>query len=223
MERLANHETFEMEVLQWLRSKGFLRSLVFGGGTMLRLCHEMPRYSLDMDFWFYKEVEYDVFYKQLENLIGQQYDVTDMQNKFYSILAEFRKGAGMQRLNIEIRKTLAPGGSTEEKIAFSPHFPTQVLARGFTLGQMFRNKVSALLDRGEIRDGFDLEFLARSGVTLDLSEEEKEGIIKRLRGFKKRDFSVKLGSLLLPELREYYNQKRFAYLEEKLSFDKWST
>ncbi|MCG6982942.1 MAG: nucleotidyl transferase AbiEii/AbiGii toxin family protein [Deltaproteobacteria bacterium] len=223
MERLANHETFEMEALQWLRSKGFLRSLVFGGGTMLRLCHEMPRYSLDMDFWFYKEVEYDAFYNQLENLIGQEYDVTDMQNKFYSILAEFRKGAGMQRLKIEIRKTLAPGGSTEEKIAFSPHFPTQVLVRGFTLGQMFRNKVSALLDRGEIRDGFDLEFLARSGVTLDLSEEEKEGIIKRLRGFKKRDFSVKLGSLLLSELREYYNQKRFAYLEEKLSFDKWST
>jgi predicted nucleotidyltransferase component of viral defense system len=223
VERLANHETFEVEVLQWLRSKGFLRSLVFGGGTMLRLCHEMPRYSLDMDFWFYKEVDYDAFYDQLENLIGQEYDVTDMQNKFYSILAEFRKGARMQRLKIEVRKTPAPGGSTEEKIAFSPHFPTQVLVRGFTLDQMFRNKVSALLDRGEIRDGFDLEFLARSGVTLDLSEEEKEGIIKRLRGFKKRDFSVKLGSLLLPELREYYNQKRFAYLEEKLAFDKWST
>jgi predicted nucleotidyltransferase component of viral defense system len=221
VERLANHETLEMEVLQWLRSKGFLRSLVFGGGTMLRLCHEMPRYSLDMDFWFYKEVEYDAFYNQLENLIGQEYDVTDMQNKFYSILAEFRKRAGTQRLKIEVRKTLAPGGSTEEKIAFSPHFPTQVLVRGFTLDQMFRNKVSALLDRGEIRDGFDLEFLARSGVTLDLSEEEKEGIIKRLRGFKKRDFSVKLGSLLLPELREYYNQKRFAYLEEKLAFDRW--
>jgi predicted nucleotidyltransferase component of viral defense system len=221
VERLANHETFEMEVLQWLRSKGFLRSLVFGGGTMLRLCHEMPRYSLDMDFWFYKEVEYDAFYDQMENLIGQEYDVTDMQNKFYSILAEFRKGVGTQRLKIEVRKTLASRGSSEEKIAFSPHFPTQVLVRGFTLDQMFRNKVSALLDRGEIRDGFDLEFLARSGVNLDLSEEEKEGIIKRLRGFKKRDFSVKLGSLLLPELREYYNQKRFSYLEEKLAFDEW--
>ena len=98
MERLANHEAFEMEVLQWLRSKGFLRSLVFGGDTMLRLCHEMPRYSLDMDFWFYKEVEYGVFYQQLENLIGQEYDLTDIQNKFHSILAEFRKMAGMPKL-----------------------------------------------------------------------------------------------------------------------------
>lgn len=223
MERLVKHEAFEMEVLQWLRSKGLLRPLVFGGGTMLRLCHEMPRYSLDMDFWFYKEVQHDSFYDQLDNLIGQQYDVTDMQNKFYSILAEIRKSAGMPRLKIEIRKTLAPGGSTEEKIAFSPHFPTQVLVRGFTLDQMFKNKVSALLDRGEMRDAFDLEFLARRGVTLDLSEEEKKGIIERLLGFKKTDFSVKLGSVLLPEVREYYNQKKFAYLEEKLAFDEWRT
>ena len=222
MERLADHEALEMEVLQWLRSKGLLRNLVFGGGTMLRLCHEMPRYSLDMDFWFYKEIEYDSFYQQLENLIGEDYDVTDMQNKFYSILAEIRKVAGMPKLKIEIRKTLAPGGSTEEKIAFSPHFPTQVLVRGLTLKQMFRNKASALLDRGEIRDAFDLEFLARRGVDLDLNEDDKENIIMKLQGLKKRDFSVKLGSLLLPEVREYYNQKKFAYLEEKLAFDKWS-
>jgi predicted nucleotidyltransferase component of viral defense system len=222
VERLANHEAFEMEVLQRLRSKGLLGNLVFGGGTMLRLCHEMPRYSLDMDFWFYKEVEYDVFYHQLENLIGQKFDVTDMQNKFYSILAEIRKMEGMPRLKIEIRKTLAPGGSTEEKIAFSPHFPTQVLVRGFTLNQMFRNKVAALVDRGEIRDGFDLEFLVRRGVDLDLNEDNKKKIIKILQGFRKRDFSTKLGSVLLPEVREYYNEKKFAYLEEKLAFDTWS-
>lgn len=222
MERLATHEAFEMEVLQWLRSKGLLRSLVFGGGTMLRLCHEMPRYSLDMDFWFYKEVEYESFYHQLENLTSQEYDVTDMQNKFYSILAEIRKRVEMPRLKIEIRKTTAPGGTTEEKIAFSPHFPTQVLVRGFTLKQMFRNKVSALLDRGEIRDAFDLEFLVRRGVDFDLNEKESKKVIERLRGFKKRDFSVKLGSVLLPDVRDYYKQKKFTYLEEKLTFDTWS-
>lgn len=223
MERLAKHEAFEMEVLQWLRSKGLLSPLVFGGGTMLRLCHEMPRYSIDMDFWFYKEVEYKSFYHQLENLISHEYDVTDMQNKFYSILVEIRKRVGTPKLKIEIRKSLAAGGTTEEKIAFSPHFATQVLVRGFTLNQMFKNKVSALLDRVEIRDAFDLEFLARRGVDLDLSQQDKKKIIETLSGFTKRDFSVKLGSVLLSEVRDYYNQKRFTYLEEKLTFVKWST
>jgi hypothetical protein len=45
--------------------------------------------------------------------------------------------------------------------------------------------------------------------------------VRRLKGFKKRDFDVKLGSILVPELREYYRVNRFAFLEEKLSFEKW--
>jgi predicted nucleotidyltransferase component of viral defense system len=221
VERLAAHEAFEMAVLQWLRAKSLLRPLVFGGGSMLRLCHELPRYSLDMDFWFFKEVGLEEFYEQLGDSIRHEYDVTDMQNKFYSILVELRRKPRSPRLKIEIRKTQAPAGSTEEKIAFSPHFSTQVLVRGFTLDQMWRNKVLALADRGEIRDAFDLEFLARRGVALDLNPEERRTIIKRLRGFKKKDFDVKLGSVLLPELRDYYRHNRFAYLEEKLTFEAW--
>lgn len=221
MERLAEHEAFEMAVLQWFRAVGLSPSLAFGGGTMLRLCHEMPRYSMDMDFWFFKELDFDRFYHPLRDCLTEEYDVTDMQNKFHSILVEIRKGAKLPRLKIKIRKVLAPAGGTEEKIAFSPHFPRQVLVRGFTLSQMCRNKIAALLDRGEIRDAFDLEFLARRGAALNLDAQERKEIIKRLRSFKKRDFDVKLGSVLLPEVRDYYRNKRFAYLEEKLTFEKW--
>jgi len=190
---------------------------------MLRLCHELPRYSLDMDFWFFKQVDFDGFYHRLEDSVRQEYDVTDVLNKFYSILVEIRKKAGMPRLKIEIRKTVAPPGSSEEKIAFSPHFPTQVLVRGFTLSQMCRSKVLALMDRGEIRDAFDLEFMVRRGVALDFNQEERQEIIRRLKGFKKKDFDVKLGSVLLPEVRDYYRKKRFAYLEENLTFEKWGS
>ena len=221
MERLKAHEAFEMAMLQWLRAKSLLQPLAFGGGTMLRLCHELPRYSLDMDFWFFKRVDFDTYYHRLKDSARQEYDVTDVQNKFYSMLVEIRKAPRMPKLKMEIRKAIAPLGSTEEKIAFSPHFLTQVLVRGFTLGQMFRNKVLALIDRAEIRDSFDLEFLVRRGVAPNLNKEEKQEIMKRLRAYKKRDFDVKLGSVLLPEVRDYYREKRFAYLEEKLTFDKW--
>jgi hypothetical protein len=135
---------------------------------------------------------------------------------------EVRRSKGEPKLKIEIRKKLAPPGSSEEKIAFSPHFPTQVLARGFTLNQMLINKAAALLDRGEIRDAFDLEFLVRKGIGLeDLSEREKRELVRKLKEFKKRDFDVKLGSILLPEFRDYYREKRFSYLEEKLAFEEW--
>ena len=219
MRRLNDHEAFEMAMLHWLGSKRFLGSLAFGGGTMLRLCHELPRYSLDLDFWFFKEQNYDQFYDQLSNALFQDHDVTDVQNKHYSILAEIRRQKGMPKLKIEIRKTISHPGSTEEKIAFSPNFAAQILVRGFTLKQMLRNKVLALIDRGAIRDAFDLEFLVRKGTALELTEKEKQDILKKLKGFRKKDFDVQLGSILQPDLRNYYRQQRFVYLQEKLSFD----
>ena len=189
---------------------------------MLRLCHELPRYSLDMDFWFFRKTDFDQFYNRLHEASLKEHDVTDSQNKYHSILVEVRRAKGEPRLKIEIRKKLAPPGSSEEKIAFSSHFPTQVLVRGFTLNQMLKNKVAALLDRDEIRDAFDLEFLVRKGIGLeDLSEREKRNLVKRLKEFKKGDFNVKLGSILLPEFRDYYREKRFSYLEEKLAFEGW--
>ncbi|MBW1798578.1 MAG: nucleotidyl transferase AbiEii/AbiGii toxin family protein [Deltaproteobacteria bacterium] len=221
MQRLRDHERFEMAMLYWLGSKRFLGSLAFGGGTMLRLCHELPRYSLDMVFWFFKQEDYDDFYLRLHESISRDQDVTDAHNKYYSILIEIRLKKGMPRLKMELRKTVAPIGSTEEKIAFSPHFPRQVLVRGFTSMQMMKNKVLALIDRGEIRDAFDLEFLVRKGVPLELTEDQRQEVLKRLKDFKKKDFDVKLGSILEPDLRNYYRQRRFAYLEEKLSFDEF--
>ena len=152
MKRLEEHESFEMAVIQWLGSKRLLGFLVFGGGTMLRLCHELPRYSLGMDFWFFRETDFVQFYNRLHDALSKEHDITDSQNKYHSILVEIRRAKGEPRLKIQIRTKLAPSGSSEEKIAFSPHFPTQVLVRGFTLNQMLIKKAAALLDRREIRD-----------------------------------------------------------------------
>ena len=52
---LERHEMFEIEVLDRLKSARILDRLVFGGGTMLRLCHDMPRFSAELDFWKLRE------------------------------------------------------------------------------------------------------------------------------------------------------------------------
>ncbi len=51
MQDLIQHEQFELEVLDRLNSGRLLTNLIFGGGTMLRLCHGLDRYSVDLDFW----------------------------------------------------------------------------------------------------------------------------------------------------------------------------
>ena len=221
MQRLIEHEALQMAMLHWLGSKRFLVSLVFGGETMLRLCHELPRYSFDLEFSFFKKEDYDGFHDRLYAALLKDHDVLDAQNGDHSIVVEVKRKRRTPKLKIAITKTMASPGSTEEKIAFSPHFPTQILVRGFTLQQMLQNKIASLLSHGEIRDAFDLEFFVRKGIDVNLPEVEKKKVLKKLKGFKKRDFDVKLGGILQPELRDYYRRQKFAYLEEKLSFEQW--
>ena len=78
-------------------------------------------------------------------------------------------------------------------------------------------EIEAFLDRGEIRDCFDIEFLLRRGVELPvLGDKRSIEFQKKLTGFKDRDFKVKLGSTLENDIRNYYNINRFSYLKEKL-------
>ena len=51
MSVLERHERFEIEVLDALRRARALDGVVFGGGTMLRLCHQAERYSVDLGFF----------------------------------------------------------------------------------------------------------------------------------------------------------------------------
>ena len=50
MRDLILHEQFELEILSRMQSGRLLDALVFTGGTMLRLCHGLERYSVDLDF-----------------------------------------------------------------------------------------------------------------------------------------------------------------------------
>jgi len=85
-----------------------------------------------------------------------------------------------------------------------------------------KNKIEALLDRKEIRDVFDIEFLSRRGVNLAVDDGELKKIKEIIQGFKKRDYYVTLGSLLDDDSREYYKKNKFAYLfsliDEQLSY-----
>jgi len=221
MNDLTQQEIFEIEVLAWLKNKEFLRNMIFGGGTMLRLCYNLRRYSVDLDFWTYRVDKVDQFFINLKDSLKIDYDLTDAQNKFYTLLFEIKKASYPRKLKIEIRKD-AEEKDFQEKIAYSPYSNQQVLLKSFTLEQMMKNKIGALLDRKEIRDVFDVEFLTRKGVDISASYEELKKIREIIKGFKKRDYYVTLGSLLADDIREYYKKDKFSYLlgiiGERLSY-----
>ena len=216
MYNLHKHEIFEIEVLEKLNNARFLEPLVFGGGTMLRLCWGLPRYSVDLDFWFIKKINQKRYFSKLKEYLSSLYELTDSNIKFYSLLFEIRTANYPNRLKIEIRKETEPC-DFEQKIAFSPYATRQVALRVHTLGQTLRNKIAAALDRKDIRDCFDIEFLLRQGLSLEADIDKLNKLKILLLSFKERDYKVTLGSLLDEKVRKYYSINKFDYLLAKIN------
>lgn len=219
MQDLIKQEKFELEVLERLHSKKLLQHLVFGGGTMLRLCYELNRFSVDLDFWLTKEINKNKLFEDIKSLLAESYVVKDATNKFYTIIFEIKSKDYPRSLKIEIRKEKKVI-SVEQSIAFSKFANTQVFLRTVSLADMMESKIDALLDRKEIRDAFDMEFLFKKGVAIEGPTARLKKIMEVIDNFTKKDYSVKLGSLLDPEQRKYYLSGNFkilkAVIEERL-------
>ncbi|MDD5174237.1 MAG: nucleotidyl transferase AbiEii/AbiGii toxin family protein [Candidatus Omnitrophota bacterium] len=216
MNTLQRHEIFEIEVLDKMKSGKFLEPLVFGGGTCLRLCYELNRYSADLDFWFIRKAAPGAYFRKLRQFLSREYEVTDAHIKFHTLLFEIRSKNYPKRLKIEIRKGIKEC-DTQERIAFSKNSTKQVILTVKTPEQTIKDKVEAAIDRGEIRDCFDIEFLLRMGIPLPSAKDDLDQLKQLISKFKKFDYSVTLGSLLDPDTRKYYVDNKFSYLLEKIT------
>jgi hypothetical protein len=216
MRDLQNLEVFEIEVLDLLNSIRVLDSLFFGGGTMLRLCHNLNRYSTDLDFWISPSTDAKQLHAKIKSTLQKNYRLSDAANKKYTILYEFRSEKVTRNLKIEIRKEQSEF-EWERKIAFSRYADKQVLVKGLTLKQMMRNKTEALLSRKLIRDCFDLEFLLMRGIELTNDKEKLTEISEIIKNFKDRDYKVILGSILEVKERKFYSQNKFSFLREEIT------
>lgn len=217
MDTLRQHEVFEVEVIEKMNSAKMLDPLIFGGGSMLRLCHELNRYSVDLDFWFVKKISQNDFFDKCLKTFEKDYEITDAQMRHYTILFELRSAPYPKRLKIEIRRELKEC-DYEQIIAFSRFSTKQVFLKAHTLDQTMKNKIEVFQDRGEIRDCFDIEFMIRRGIEITLKDKAQSiALQKKLARLKDSDFKVKLGSILEDDIREYYVANRFRFLQEKLA------
>ena len=215
------HEQFEMEILQYLNSHRLLDSLVFAGGTMLRLCYNMNRYSGDFHFYFSgktvtkADFETSKFFEKMLEMLRRNYVISYSQDKFNTLLFELTHDRYPRRLKIEINKRKV-FSEIKQVIAFSPFSTIQVLVNSLSLDKMMENKVEALIDRKEVRDAFDIEFFIRRGIPFSGDDKVQKKVLKVLRGFSQKDYKVKLGSLLPADIREYYRTSGFQFLEQHL-------
>ncbi len=215
MQDLIAQECLEMEVLDRLNSGRFLHRLIFGGGTMLRLCHGLDRFSVDLDFWLAHPEDASKIFKEMTDYLNRFYDLKDAADKYYTLLFELSSPTYPRRLKIEIRKEVQSPLS-EQAIAFSPHSFRQVLLRTVSLPAMMSSKIAAFMDRKEIRDVYDMEFLVKKGITPAADPDVLKEVRRRIDLLTKQDYTSKLGSLLAAEKRSYYVEKNFTILKASI-------
>ncbi len=88
--------------------------------------------------------------------------------------------------------------------------------KAVSLNDMMESKLEAFLDRQEIRDVFDMEFLFKRDVPLEASADTLREVLRLINAFPRRDYTVKLGSLLEKEQRKYYSTENFKILKAAL-------
>lgn len=212
MQDLIKQEKFEIEVLERLNSGKFLEHLVFCGGTMLRLCYELNRFSVDLDFWIIKPIDINKLFNKLYEYLANFYTIKDSENKFSTLLFEIKSTDYPRNLKIEIRKEIKKI-KTEIAIAYSKFSNIQVFLKVVSLQEMMKAKIEAFLKRKEIRDVFDIEFLLKRGITINESQDNLTEILNCINSLTRKDYSVKLGSLLEESQRKYYNSENFKILK----------
>lgn len=240
--RNATHQVMQEITLAGLYRGGFFDKAAFYGGTCLRIFHELPRFSEDMDF----------------SLIGKD-DKFDLESYFPSIIEEF-KAAGRdvvinrkekkketkvesaflkdntaiydvkfkteKDLKIKIEVDIDPplGFTTEQKLSLMPF---SFMTRCFTLPDLYAGKMHALIFRNwktrvKGRDWYDFEWYVRQNVPLDFTHLQIR--TKELNGMDidKETFASMLKERLSSTDINMVKRDVFSFIQNPKELDIWS-
>jgi len=180
-----------LELLLYFLSE-YRRSLVFKGGTALYKFYNLNRFSEDLDFNFVgKRFDTDKMIKKvIRNLevIGMQrsiFEKTEHGNETnirFSIRGPLYDGSknSMSRVSINISKRERPISILGKLLVATyleiPSFELSVL----DADEIAAEKIRCILTREKPRDVYDLWFLSKKGIVLDVSLVNKKLKIYRL-------------------------------------------
>lgn len=190
-------EFWETIILKGLFDSLEGRTLIFKGGTALRLIYRSPRFSEDLDFSLTEDRLKDKFRQLIKKIVSPypELSITDLEEKHYTYLGEIKVIEGYLpspfRIKIEISKRRERGYKSELSLISSPVSTIQCLGRVSTLEQLYKDKLSCLSDRAKPKDVFDLWYICQKLKKLYPSETvsiPKRELIRDLRKYLPKDF-----------------------------------
>lgn len=185
--RNAIHEVMQEICLAGLYRGGFFDKAAFYGGTCLRIFHQLPRFSEDMDFSLInKDLDFnleDYFDYIIEEFKSAGKDVvinkkektaeTKVESAFlkedtamYDLKFKSEKDI---KIKIEVDTEPPLGFTTEQKLSLMPF---SFMTRCFSLPDLYAGKMHAILfrtwkNRVKGRDWYDFEWYIRKNIPLN--------------------------------------------------------
>jgi len=238
-ETVVFREYLQLFFLNELYSQNQSESIFFKGGTALHLIYKAPRFSEDLDFTVdLEEKEFLNFIQKLFAGSSKKEAVTFKEKKTiagkrFLLTADALVLPYKTFVNLDFsfrEKVLDP-----QKSIIDTYFPIIFTSYIYHLSkeEIFAEKIRALLTRAEGRDLYDLWYLATQGAFFkkELIREKlkyyhlenigKEDMLKKVKGFSKKDFVLDLKPLVPIDQRdklESFFDYIQDYLEKKLNF-----
>lgn len=183
------------EYVQNLFLSGFYQQeetgkIYFKGGTALRLIYGSPRFSEDLDFSA-NISDCQVF----ENCLGETYifleraglgiEIVESKPTMGGCLAIFTAKIEDFSIDIPLQLSLREKDLEGEVFLVSNLFIPEYEVNALAENILAKEKIEALLTRGKPRDFFDLYFMLRKRMDVELTEEERENIGKKITALDK--------------------------------------
>ena len=194
----AIYEIMQQVVLAGLHRGGFFDRAAFYGGTCLRLFHQLPRFSEDMDFSLLAPDEHFLFENYFQPIIdefdnlGRKVEIKKKDKKTFGRVdsAFLKANTDVYNVAFQTEKTVKVKieVDTQPPLKFRTEqkaltLPYTFMVRCFQLSDLFAGKMHAMAFRNwktrvKGRDWYDFEWYVRWRVPLDF-----EHLQERIREF----------------------------------------
>jgi predicted nucleotidyltransferase component of viral defense system len=205
-------EYLQYPVLNFLYKNEKYRNLIFTGGSCLRICHNLPRLSEDLDFDLEKKDFDDLNLEKLEK------ELTDFFKKQYSVEIETKKqdkkrlylkfpilhrlglnlGGGSDFLYVKIEPSVKQFENFNTEVQAVSNYGYNFIVKKYPLKELMTGKIMAVFNRewfkgaeNEIdikgRDFYDLFWYFQNEI-----EPDYETLKKKLKIKNKKDLKIKL-------------------------------
>ena len=183
----AVYEITQQVILAGLHRGGFFDRAAFYGGTCLRLFHQLPRFSEDMDFSLLSPDEDFKFENYFQPIIdefdsiGRKVEIKKKDKKTFGRVdsAFLKDNTDVYNIAFQTEKTVKVKieVDTQPPLSFATEqkpltIPYTFMVRCFQLPDLYAGKMHALVFRNwktrvKGRDWYDFEWYVRWGIPLD--------------------------------------------------------